>query len=111
MNLTESVLLLVFTVIIVIGTGAIIFLIQNPTENGNNQIVLNEQTCNSNGGNWNSCGNKCQILNVNNEEIACTQVCEALCECGTIAGLTCPQGYNCKMPENISDAKGYCVKK
>ncbi|MBN2095528.1 MAG: hypothetical protein JW727_05750 [Candidatus Aenigmarchaeota archaeon] len=60
------------------------------------------------GGNWNECGSRCAIDNQGKEGIACPMMCEALCECGGIAGFTCPAGYSCKMPEGIADALGYC---
>jgi len=64
--------------------------------------------CESTGGNWNECGNKCSIDNQGKEGAACTLQCEMLCECGGIAGFRCPAGYECKMPEGIADALGYC---
>jgi len=70
--------------------------------------TLNSTTCNSGGGRWNECGSRCVIDNQGKESVACTTVCEALCECGTIAGLSCPKGYICRMPKNITDAMGYC---
>jgi len=67
---------------------------------------LNEESCVSGGGRWNNCGNKCEIMNKG--DVFCIQVCEEICECGTISGLGCPSGYECKMPEGIADALGYC---
>lgn len=70
--------------------------------------ALNSTTCTGGGGRWNECGSRCAINNQGKEDVACTTVCEALCECGTIAGLTCPTGYTCRMPAGVADAMGYC---
>ena len=70
--------------------------------------ALNSTTCNAGGGRWNECGSRCTIDNQGKGDVACTAMCEALCECGTIAGLTCPKGYTCKIPKGIADAMGYC---
>lgn len=69
---------------------------------------LTQETCTLGGGRWNECGSKCTINSQGRENIVCPTVCEALCECGTIAGLTCPKGYNCIMPKGVADAMGYC---
>jgi hypothetical protein len=68
-----------------------------------------EQLCNESGGNWNICSSKCMIDNQGKTGVACTMMCEALCECGGIAGFNCPMGYACKMPLGIPDALGYCL--
>tara|TARA_Y100000310_G_scaffold340918_1_gene438337 strand:- start:1317 stop:1643 length:327 start_codon:yes stop_codon:yes gene_type:complete len=107
MNLLTSVFLLIATVLIIGGSFLMIFLINNPDVLNNE---LTEQSCTDAGARWNTCGSKCQILNVNNPEVACVTVCENICECGTIAGLGCPDGYNCVLPSGISDAGGYCEK-
>jgi hypothetical protein len=70
--------------------------------------ILNSSVCTSGGGKWNECGSRCTIDNQGKEGIACPALCEALCECGTIAGLTCPTGYTCRMPAGVADAMGYC---
>lgn len=67
------------------------------------------EMCNSAGGHWNDCSSRCAIDNQGKENIMCPAVCEALCECGGIAGFSCPSGYYCKMPDGIADALGYCV--
>ena len=110
MDLPTSIFLLVATILITGGSFGVIYYLQNPGQLPFNQeeIDLNEQTCVDNGGRWNSCGNKCQILNAGNPGVFCTQVCEEICECGTIAGLTCPSGYTCRLPSGISDAQGFC---
>jgi hypothetical protein len=65
--------------------------------------------CEESRGHWNECSNRCQIDNQGKTDVACDMMCEALCECGGIAGHRCPDGYYCKMPEGIADALGYCV--
>jgi hypothetical protein len=65
---------------------------------------LNEENCNSAGGKWNDCGSKCSIMNPGR---VCPEVCDAICECGTIGGLTCPENYICKIPPG-NDMMGYC---
>ena len=71
---------------------------------------INQGLCESGGGVWNECGNKCEIENLGKEDIVCPAVCEEICECGTIDGLGCPSGYTCILPENVADAGGYCEK-
>jgi hypothetical protein len=71
---------------------------------------IDQDLCESSGGHWNECSNKCQLDNQGKEGVGCTMQCEALCECGGIAGFNCPGGYDCKMPQDIADALGYCVK-
>ncbi len=70
--------------------------------------VLTSESCNAGGGRWNECGSKCAINNQGKQDVACPTVCDPICECGTIAGLTCPSGYNCNTPKDIPDAMGYC---
>ena len=70
---------------------------------------MNEQLCRQGGGNWNECSNKCIIDNQGVRDAYCTMNCEALCECGGIAGFSCPAGYQCIMPSGVIDALGYCV--
>ena len=112
MDLPASLFFLVATILIVGGSTTVIYYLQNPDQFPFNQeeIDLNEQTCTENNGRWNFCGNKCQILNAGNPDVLCAQVCEALCECGTIQGLACPNGYSCRLPSDISDATGFCEK-
>lgn len=87
---------------------------KKPTQNNSSQeeekekINLNSTTCNSAGGIWNECSNKCSIDNQGQGNISCTAVCEELCECGTGSNLTCPTGYACKTPSGVINALGYC---
>ena len=69
-------------------------------------VDMNEDLCRSAGGNWNNCSNKCRIDNQGKESVACTMQCEALCECGGLAGFGCPKSYTCKLPGGIADALG-----
>jgi len=72
---------------------------------------MSQDYCEQGGGNWNECSSKCMLDNQGREGVACTLQCEALCECGGIAGFSCPEGYYCHLPETqIVDALGYCVK-
>ena len=73
-------------------------------------VAMCESVCKSNGGNWNECSNRCKLDNRGKSGVVCTTVCEALCECGGIAGFKCPGGYNCKTPDGVADALGYCIK-
>jgi eight-cysteine-cluster-containing protein len=70
-----------------------------------------KKECEGAGGHWNECGSRCMLDNQGKEGVACTMQCETLCECGGIAGFSCPKGYSCKMPTGIADALGYCVPK
>ncbi|MDH7594283.1 MAG: hypothetical protein QHG99_08045 [Methanomicrobiales archaeon] len=76
------------------------------------QVFIEDLTpalCLSGRGHWNECSSRCRIEHSSEEEIVCPAVCDALCECGGIAGLSCPAGYECRMPAGIADAMGYCV--
>lgn len=66
------------------------------------------QMCALAGGNWNECSSKCFIDNQGKEGVACTMMCEALCECAGPESYKCPEGFTCKKPEGITDALGYC---
>ena len=72
---------------------------------------MTKEICDSAGGHWNECSSRCGIDNQGKKGIYCTAVCEELCECGGIAGFSCPEGYACRMPEGTADALGYCDKK
>jgi hypothetical protein len=70
---------------------------------------MGEDLCKSSGGNWNECSNRCQLDNAGRPDAICTMLCEALCECGGLAGFRCPMGYACKTPDGVADGLGYCV--
>jgi hypothetical protein len=72
-------------------------------------VVLTEESCEAARGHWNECGSRCSLDNQGKPATACPAMCEALCECGGIAGFGCPTGYTCRMPTGIADALGYCV--
>jgi len=67
------------------------------------------QSCSAAQGHWTECGSRCQLDNQGKTGIACPAICEALCECGGIAGFGCPEGYICQTPAGVTDALGYCV--
>ncbi|MGC9310308.1 MAG: hypothetical protein ACP5E4_01135 [Candidatus Aenigmatarchaeota archaeon] len=69
-----------------------------------------EYLCEEARGHWNECSNRCMLDNQGKERVACPMMCEALCECGGIAGYRCPDGYYCQLPEGVADALGYCVE-
>jgi hypothetical protein len=66
-------------------------------------------SCGAARGHWTDCGSRCRLDNQGRPETVCPALCEALCECGGIAGFGCPMGYSCRMPTGIADALGYCV--
>jgi hypothetical protein len=70
---------------------------------------MTEALCTAARGHWNECSSRCQLDNAGKPAVACPAMCEALCECGGIAGFGCPAGYTCRMPTGIADALGYCV--
>lgn len=69
------------------------------------QYGLTEERCESAGGNWNECGSPCAGTGAK----YCATVCEAHCECGGIAGFTCPDGYTCRLSGQIVDELGVCI--
>jgi hypothetical protein len=71
---------------------------------------LTKSLCEQFGGGWRECGNKCVLDNQGREDVVCASVCESLCECGGLRGLTCPPRYACKTPKGIADALGYCIR-
>ncbi len=70
--------------------------------------AMDKEKCTAAGGRWNDCGNRCKIDNQGKDGVACAMMCEAICECGGISSLGCPEGYTCNMPEGVVDALGYC---
>jgi len=71
--------------------------------------AITAESCQAAGGHWNECSSRCRLDNAGKTGIACPALCEALCECGGIAGFRCPVGSTCRMPTGIADALGYCV--
>ena len=80
---------------------------ETPTETGSGFEGISEKQCKDAGGSWNECGSPC----AGTDAEVCIQMCRTQCECGGIAGFSCPQGYNCKLSGKIVDEMGVCVKK
>lgn len=70
--------------------------------------MITAQGCQKAGGHWNECSSRCRLDNAGRSDVACPALCEALCECGGIAGFRCPSGFTCRLPSGIADALGYC---
>jgi hypothetical protein len=82
---------------------------QNWLENNTEELPTIATTCETSGGHWNECGNKCVLAAQGKDGVACTMQCEQLCECGGIAGFSCPAKHECiTEAEGITDATGYC---
>ena len=71
-----------------------------------NDVGLTPAVCNAAGGNWNECGSPCAGTNSD----FCIESCEAMCECGGIAGFSCPDGYTCLLSGEIADEMGKCIE-
>ena len=78
---------------------------QNGKEMGLRGITPAE--CNAARGHWNECGSPC----AGTDAEMCIQVCQAQCECGGIAGFSCPEGYKCRLTGKIADEMGVCTEK
>ena len=72
-------------------------------------VMITAESCQDARGHWNECSSRCMLDNAGKSGVACPALCEALCECGGIAGFGCPTGYTCRLPSGIADALGYCV--
>ncbi len=70
-------------------------------------MELTPEICRQAGGNWNECGSPC----AGTDAEFCIQVCQAQCECGGIAGFTCPVGYDCRLSGKTADEIGVCIPK
>ena len=68
---------------------------------------MSEALCARVGGHWNACSSPCRGQG---DDVICIQVCEAVCECGGIAGFACPSGYSCDYNMDVVDALGVCRK-
>ncbi|MEM3556215.1 MAG: DUF333 domain-containing protein [Candidatus Micrarchaeia archaeon] len=66
---------------------------------------MNRELCEKYGGHWNECGSACTG---EPPGTVCIAVCIAQCECGGIAGWSCPPGYYCKLSGGIPDELGVC---
>ncbi len=67
--------------------------------------TITPEICEEAGGSWNECGSPCAGTNAE----VCIQMCSAQCECGGIAGFTCPDGYKCRLSGKVADEIGVCV--
>lgn len=73
---------------------------------GGRVMQITPEICQQAGGNWNECGNVCTGYGPDCIGIA---VCNPQCECGGIAGFTCPDGYECRLSGKIADEMGVCI--
>ncbi|MEM3074790.1 MAG: hypothetical protein QW727_02515 [Candidatus Pacearchaeota archaeon] len=103
MTLAKALIIFVFSILIIGGSFVFIKYFEKL-----NETKMTKSLCETSGGRWNFCGNKCQILNDGKPDVVCTQVCEEICECGTSLRLSCPKGYKCIIPEGVANALGYC---
>jgi hypothetical protein len=71
--------------------------------------AITAESCQTAGGHWNECSSRCRLDSSGKPDVVCPALCEALCECGGIAGFQCPSGFTCRLPSGIADALGYCV--
>ena len=69
--------------------------------------ILSAQECKDAGGKWNECGSPCAGTDAD----FCIQVCQVQCECGGIAGFSCPEGFKCRLSGKIADEMGICIPK
>ena len=67
---------------------------------------ITEAQCDAARGHWNECGSPC----AGTDAEVCIQVCQVQCECGGIAGFSCPEGYRCRLTGKIADEMGVCVR-
>jgi hypothetical protein len=100
----KAVIVITFIIIVV----AILLIGMNEEEKNGEDLILNKEVCENEGGKWNECGSKCAINNQGKEGVYCPAVCDPICVCGTITGLGCPSSYDCIMPRGVADAQGYC---
>lgn len=72
---------------------------------GGRVMQITPEICEQAGGNWNECGSTCAGTGAD----FCIEMCQAQCECGGIAGFTCPAGYECRLSGKIADEMGVCI--
>ena len=82
----------------------------NTSGQASNETAITEEMCKQYGGNWNSCGSACRGAAPGT---ACVEVCIPYCECGGIAGFSCPPNYVCTdyLPKDAADAMGICKRR
>tara|TARA_Y100000310_G_scaffold345657_1_gene467819 strand:+ start:6315 stop:6695 length:381 start_codon:yes stop_codon:yes gene_type:complete len=88
---------------------AIIDILENPESTKNTKETSSELTheiCDQAGGNWNECGSPCAGTGAE----MCIQSCDAQCQCGGIAGFSCPEGYSCRLSGKVADEIGKCIQ-
>jgi hypothetical protein len=68
---------------------------------------ITKEQCDDAYGRWNRCGSPCAGTDAD----LCIQMCQVQCECGGIAGFTCPEGFKCRLSGKIADEMGVCIKK
>ena len=66
---------------------------------------ITKQQCVEANGYWNECGSPCAGTGAE----LCIQVCQVQCECGGIAGFSCPKDFKCRLSGKIADEMGVCV--
>ena len=69
-------------------------------------IEITKEVCEKAGGYWNECGSPCTGLGSD----GCIQMCVKQCECGGLAGFSCPGGYKCRLSGKIADEMSVCIK-
>lgn len=72
---------------------------------GGRVMQITQEICQNAGGSWNECGSPCAGAG----QDFCILMCQQQCECGGIAGFTCPVGYDCRLSGKIADEIGVCV--
>jgi len=111
----HKIILVLLTVLFVVGCAEIKpdgnVVEQNDQKDSENKETvgfagITEQQCKEANGYWNECGSPC----AGTEAEMCIQMCQVQCECGGIAGFSCPQGYKCRLTGKIMDEMGVCVK-
>ena len=80
--------------------------IEEPKDDNAGFVGITKQQCIDANGNWNECGSPCAGTDAD----FCIQVCQVQCECGGIAGFSCPEGYKCRLSGKIADEMGVCVR-
>lgn len=78
----------------------------SPTNCGGG-VNAEKELCETSGGHWNECGSPCIGQP---PDTACAAVCVAQCECGGIEDYTCPLGYECTLPADITGGLGVCSR-
>ncbi len=67
---------------------------------------ISKSQCDQADGHWNECGSPCAGTGAD----FCIEMCQVQCECGGIAGFSCPEHFKCRLSGKIADEMGVCVK-